>query len=108
MADGESGVWNPTPDAVERSELESEVASAVEEESLTRLRNRDDAPPAADEKASKERIDRGDPRLEAGDSEQAKITRNMSMIGWLIVLGALGGVLLMTFALGYLRELAFG
>lgn len=107
MTASDSGVWNPTPSSVSRSEQESEVASQVEGDSLARLRNRDDAPLKADHASSQERVDRGDPRLEASDLEQATINRNMNLIGWLIVLGALTGTLLLAFALSYLRELAF-
>ena len=79
-----------------------------EEDSLKRLRNRDDAPVTADKRAEQERIERGDPRLEAGDAEQISITRNMNLVGWLIVLTALAGSLLVALAIGYLREMMFG
>lgn len=108
MTDNESGVWSPKPEDIERSEKESAVASKVEDDSLARLRNRDDAPAGADKQAEHERIERGDPRLEAGDAEQASINRNMNVVGWLIVLAALAGSLLVAFVIGYLREMMFG
>jgi len=107
MSDEKNLNWEPTESDVDRSELESKLATTVENKSLEVLRNVDDAPLEMDDLAATKRSERPDLRLEASDSERKNIDLFMSIWGWVIVGGALALTLGIAAFFGWLRWLIF-
>lgn len=75
-------LWQPAPEAVERSRAEAVVAGRIQDRSLDRLRQVATTP-GADEATAAQRRDLADRRLDTSEEEQRKAERTSDLLGWI-------------------------